>query len=339
MRAFAQSEGSPPSQIVQAGPFTVRAAAPNFLQFTQEPQSIFKMAAKGTKDAEPAAGGGGGSGGAGSAGAAGAETKPASDTKSVQTPTFVFANEKSAPGELRSGMPLGMQGPGTAGSSNPTETLDPSVDPDIVACQRAGNCAPSVKIDMPVARSGETVHCTTDGTIPTQASPLCDDIIEVTKSGTVVKAIVLADDLEPSKIFSSPPIDIRCYPPTIEPFGGVFIGHALVTIKPSQTDTTIYYTIDGSVPTTSSRKYTGPLDIVESGSIVSALELSSLNLCGISPVKSSNPLLIKSLPPIIRPDKGTFMVDGSQHTVEITSSPGSLGFLSVYSCCSTMINT
>jgi hypothetical protein len=292
VRAFAQSEGNPPSQIVQAGPFTIRAAAPNLVQFTQEPESIFKRPVKGTKDA------GGGSGGAGSAagaargaGAAGAETKPASDTKSGQTPPFVFANEKSAPGEMSSGMPPGMKGPGTAGSSNPTETLDPSVDPDIVACQKAGNCAPSVKIDMPVARSGETVHCTMDGTVPTQASPVCDGIVEVTMSGTVVKAIVLADDLEPSKIFSSPPIDVRCYPPTIEPFGGVFIGHVLVTIKPSQTDTTVFYTMDGSVPTTSSRKYTGPLDIVESGSIVSAFELSltsSLNLCGISPVKSSN---------------------------------------------------
>ena len=222
----------------------------------------------------------------------------------------------------------GIGGSEIAGSLNPTKTLDPSLDPNLFACQTAGNCAPKSEIEMPVTRAGEHVHCTIDGSVPTQASPVCDGIVEVTMSGTVVKVIVLADDLEPSKIFSSPPIDVQCYPPTIEPFGGVFIGHVLVTIKPSQTDTTVFYTMDGSVPTTSSRKYTGPLDIVESGSIVSAFE-SSLNLCGISPVKSSNALVIKTLPPIIQPDKGTFMLDGSQHTVAITSTPGSLVYFTV----------
>jgi hypothetical protein len=123
------------------------------------------------------------------------------DTKSGQTPQFVFSNEKSAPEEMRSGMTLEMKDPGTVVSSNPTETLDPSVDPDRVSCQKAGKCVPRVKIDMPVATSGETVHCTTECTVPTQASPVCDGIVEVTMSGTVVKTTVLADDLEPSKIF------------------------------------------------------------------------------------------------------------------------------------------
>ena len=177
-------------------------------------------------------------------------------------------------------------------------------------------------------RAGEHVHCTIDGSVPTQASPLCHGAIVVTKSSTVVKAIVLGENLEPSPISETQPIEVQCYPPRIEPFGGVFVNHVLVTIKSSQVDTTVYYTTDGSVPSTFSRIYAGPFDIVESGDTVSAMSVSSVS-CGNSPVKSSNPVLIKTLPPIIEPGKGIFMLDGSQNTVAITSSPGSLVYFTV----------
>ena len=57
-----------------------------------------------------------------------------------------------------------------------------------------------------------------------------------------------------------------------------------------------------------SRTYTGNLDIVESGDIVSAMELSSLS-CGSSTVKSSNPLLSNNLPPIIEPGRAYLLFD------------------------------
>src|SRR5207302_5434340 len=48
-------------------------------------------------------------------------------------------------------------------------------------------------------------------------------------------------------------------PPTIIPAGGSFIGSINVTLQHPNTNATIRYTLDNSLPTTSSPVYTGPL--------------------------------------------------------------------------------
>ena len=96
---------------------------------------------------------------------------------------------------------------------------DPSVDSNVVECQVDGDCVPRVEIDMQVARPNERVHCTTDGSDPTEASPVCSDTgvgISVSKTGSVVKAIVAGSDVEPSQIQESAPIVVEYYPPLIE---------------------------------------------------------------------------------------------------------------------------
>ena len=91
-----------------------------------------------------------------------------------------------------------------------------------------------------------------------------------------------------------------------------------------------------------SRTYTGNLDIVESGDIVSAMELSSLS-CGSSPVKSSNPLLSNNLPPIIEPGRAYLLFDefGRQknsspedRTLAYTESAGGMSCTSGMPCAS-----
>jgi hypothetical protein len=92
-----------------------------------------------------------------------------------------------------------------------------------------------------------------------------------------------------------------------------------------------------------SRRYTGNLDIVESGDIiVSAMELSSLS-CGSSPVKSSNPLLSNTLPPIIEPGRAYLLFDefGRQknsrpedRTLAYTESAGGMSCTSGMPCVS-----
>ncbi len=53
-------------------------------------------------------------------------------------------------------------------------------------------------------------------------------------------------------------------PPTLSPSGGMFQGSVVVTILPPTNDVTMYYTLDGSLPTTNSLAYTGPFTLTNS---------------------------------------------------------------------------
>jgi mono/diheme cytochrome c family protein len=50
-------------------------------------------------------------------------------------------------------------------------------------------------------------------------------------------------------------------PPTIVPAGGTFTGSVSITLQPPDTNAVLYYTLDGSLPTTNSFPYTGPFAI------------------------------------------------------------------------------
>ncbi|HEU6447932.1 MAG TPA: chitobiase/beta-hexosaminidase C-terminal domain-containing protein [Verrucomicrobiae bacterium] len=56
-------------------------------------------------------------------------------------------------------------------------------------------------------------------------------------------------------------------PPVISPDGGNFVAVASATLQPPDTNAVIYYTLDGSLPTTNSFLYTGPISLVNSATL------------------------------------------------------------------------
>jgi hypothetical protein len=56
-------------------------------------------------------------------------------------------------------------------------------------------------------------------------------------------------------------------PPTITPSAGAFQGFVNVTIQPPANNVTMYYTLDGSLPTTNSQLYTGPFMLANSATV------------------------------------------------------------------------
>lgn len=55
--------------------------------------------------------------------------------------------------------------------------------------------------------------------------------------------------------------------PVISPSGGVFAGSQTVTLTDSAPCASIYYTTDGTQPTTNSTIYAGPITISASGMV------------------------------------------------------------------------
>jgi hypothetical protein len=75
----------------------------------------------------------------------------------------------------------------------------------------------------------------------------------------------------------SAPIVLDCYPPLVLPNCGEYTGSVVVAINTSQPNSTVYYTLDGSTPTLASPVYVPPLTLVQTGTIVSSVEVDDSN--------------------------------------------------------------
>jgi hypothetical protein len=72
-------------------------------------------------------------------------------------------------------------------------------------------------------------------------------------------------------------------PPTIVPGGGSFNGSVSVALLPPDTNATLYYTLDGSVPTTSSAHYAGPFTVATNATVsANAFETGYVNSVALS---------------------------------------------------------
>jgi glycosidase len=130
----------------------------------------------------------------------------------------------------------------------------------------------SVTVTSP---DGGTIYYTTDGSTPTTASAVYSSQIPVLGDGTTmtIKAVALAPAKTISSVASA--TYIIDYPqvvdPVISPASGTYTTDQLFTIECGTPSATIYYTIDGSVPTTASPVYSTPFTLAEGSVTVRAM--------------------------------------------------------------------
>ena len=107
------------------------------------------------------------------------------------------------------------------------------------------------------------IYYTLDGSSPTAESLYYTDAVTMTASCTV-KAIAMRDNFNNSAVMS---VSFDKASNTISTPQFVRNGNE-VTVKVTQTEgTTIYYTMDGTTPTTESTVYTAPVQVVENGTL------------------------------------------------------------------------
>jgi hypothetical protein len=117
------------------------------------------------------------------------------------------------------------------------------------------------------ATSGAAIYYTTDGTTPTTSSPKYASAISVAASETI-KAMAVATGFTNSSVAAgaytiAPPAAT----PVFSPVGGVYSSSQSVTIMDASPTPAIFYTTDGTPPTTSSTKYSGAITVSSTATI------------------------------------------------------------------------
>jgi hypothetical protein len=132
-------------------------------------------------------------------------------------------------------------------------TVDSSSDTALPTFTPPGGSYTSTQtVTIADATRGAAIYYTTDGTTPTTASKVYSAPISVTTTGTVLKAIAIAPGYPQSAIATA--TYTITTPPAVTPLPTM-----TVAIAEATTGATVYYTTNGTTPTTSSTKYTAPI--------------------------------------------------------------------------------
>ena len=135
----------------------------------------------------------------------------------------------------------------------------------------------SISVTITDSTSGATIYYTTDGTTPTTSSTKYTGAITVSATETI-NAIATASNYLTSPVVSATYTDItQASAPTISPAGGTYTTAQTVTMSDSTSGATIYYTTNGTTPTTSSTKYTGAITVSATETIEAIAFASGLN--------------------------------------------------------------
>jgi hypothetical protein len=137
-----------------------------------------------------------------------------------------------------------------------------------------GSYSSAQSVTIGTTTPSATIYYTTNGLTPTTSSAVYAGSITVSSTETV-QAIAVASGYSTSVVASaSYTISLPAAAPTLSPAGGTYTSAQSVTIGTTTPSATIYYTTNGSTPTTSSAVYLGPVT-VSSTETVQAIAVAS----------------------------------------------------------------
>jgi hypothetical protein len=150
----------------------------------------------------------------------------------------------------------GCNGGSTASKTSTPTAVTPTFSPT------PGSFTSAQTVAIADSTANAAIYYTTDGSTPTTSSTKYSSPIAISTT-TTLNAIAVASGYQNSSIATgSYQINLPATAtPTFSPAAGSFTTAQAVTISDATANATIYYTTDGSTPTTSSTKYSSPIAI------------------------------------------------------------------------------
>ncbi len=201
---------------------------------------------------------------------------------------------------------------GGSGTTTPTAAT-PTFSPG------AGTYAITQSVSIASTTAGATIYYTTNGTAPTTSSTKYSGAISVATSETL-EAIAVASGYTDSQVASATyTITPVAATPTFSPPAGTYSGAQTVSISDATSGATIYYTSNGTAPTTSSTKYTGAITVASSETIEAIAVASGDTSSAIgSATYTIMPVVTPvAATPVFSPGAGTY---STAQTVSITDA-------------------
>jgi hypothetical protein len=153
-------------------------------------------------------------------------------------------------------------------SGTVTPTPSDTTPPTVAATPNGGTFTSSLSVTL-TANETATIYYSLDGSTPTTSSSVYSTPISIPNSVTL--KFFAKDTAGNSSAIQSTVFTINIpdtTPPTVSasPAGGTYTGTQNITLSANET-ATIYYTIDGSTPTTSSAIYSAPIAVSSSATL------------------------------------------------------------------------
>ncbi len=193
----------------------------------------------------------------------------ATDSSGTADYTSLLVNAIGSGDTLVATLPLTASGVTPAAAASVTSTafdvLQPAATP--VISPSAGTYTSAQSVTITDTTSGATIYYTNNGTTPTTSSTKYAGTIAVSSTETI-EAIAVVSGYANSVVASATyTITPPAAPPIFTPGTGTYTSAQTVTITDATADATIYYTINGTTPTTASTKYAGAITVSSSESI------------------------------------------------------------------------
>jgi hypothetical protein len=148
----------------------------------------------------------------------------------------------------------------------------------------AGTYTSAQSVTISDATSGATIYYTTDGSTPTTSSTQYTSPIKVNSTETL-KAVAIASGYSLSDVASATyTINLPAATPVFSLATGTYTAAQTVTISSSTPNATIYYTTDGSTPTTNSTRYSGPIKVSSTETLKAVAIASGYSLSDVASV-------------------------------------------------------
>ena len=233
----------------------------------------------------------------------------------------------------------------TGNSASPVSSGAYTITPPTAAptfSPAAGTYSSAQAVTISTATPSAKIYYTTNGSTPTTSSPVYAGPITVSATETLVAFAVVADNSDNMLIdrsatsVSASSVSSAAYTitpptaaPTFSPAAGTYSSAQTVTISTATPSAKIYYTTNGSTPTTSSSVYAGPIAIsatetLAAIALASGDSASTVNSAAYSIAPpTAAPITAAAAPPTFSPGGGTY---ASAQTVTISTTTPSAAF-------------